>query len=997
MSLAFDRDCALDGNHLKFFRGSAQSYNLEPQQVLTVRTEVLGGRLTAFVESLDLAQPFRTHVVGGHLDPVEDDGSGSVIEEWQHVAVKVELRVDGVSDPVKTWWTPQGWFEEDEVQLDRTYDTGAFPDDPQARRLVWTLRVVKTSNRRVRCQAGLSGAYARYPLETSHIAQRLVNHATKVVLEALTIRGRILGQDLVLEVGAELLNYISDVEGAPLGTIVIPLDINKLPESAFGHGKLYSVDVKVRSGATLLDAVEERWNALNASFPDAIFGAIAWRDEWRSTVRPDAVTVHMQVVFADIQFNWMGIDLAEIADLTTDIYIAFTPDLRSAHTLVLSPSKFTGGLAEVAKFYGIIEEMGQYLEENLPPKIDHHAPQIGRYLAEVLLRLAVGQRVFYSASCDGLNVSVRHTLDPDLVVRKRWDDSIRPPGGMGLGRAVAIGPSATAVEIPDPVKPARRSTKARSSIPPEFVIHNSEKLERLDQIKTIVVLMMENRSFDHMLGYLRNARGSQYEGLRGNEANPPPPPVSGSQLQVRRATDEPLLDPHTSGHPRTQMMISPYHGHRHVKVQVNDGRMDGFVKDLATKPGAYPELAMVYYTDDQLHSYDAIAAQFCVADHWFAAHPGPTWPNRWATISGTTPQLENFDIDDPQFGFMSRLTIFELLQAARIDWRYFEHDVSVLRMFNAYRTNDRSLAPYDPPLPERLRKEPWETWSDDFHAVVARGDLPPVVFIDPNFVDVPPISTASDDLAPANLSSGQALVADIYNTLTQGPQWPQTLFVITYDEHGGFFDHVPPPGTPPAPPPPEFGGTIPRIHPDGPNFLGVRVPALIVTPWVSAGSVCNTVFDHTSIIKTILVRHRDRVPEEWFTMFGPRVNLANHVGAAFDLASPRTDPRARSAATSRPDGRVIRRPRCQPGMARRGGGRRTPRTAIGRTSEPPSAARWFPSPGRRGRPCLGQQHDSRPPGTNTRGPHPGTQLQLVLAPNLQANSCQHTHCFSRSL
>lgn len=96
-----------------------------------------------------------------------------------------------------------------------------------------------------------------------------------------------------------------------------------------------------------------------------------------------------------------------------------------------------------------------------------------------------------------------------------------------------------------------------------------------------------------------------------------------------------------------------------------------------------------------------------------------------------------------------------------------------------------------------------------------------------------------------------------------------------------------PPGTPPAPPPPEFGGTIPRIHPDGPDFLGVRVPALIVTPWVSAGSVCNTVFDHTSIIKTILVCHRDRVPEEWFTMFG--VNLANHVGAAFDLASPRTD------------------------------------------------------------------------------------------------------------
>jgi phospholipase C len=891
MSLASDRDCVFDGDHLNFFKGSAQSYDLTPQQVLTVQTPVLGGRLTAFVESLDLAQPSRRRVLGGHLGQEDDDGPGSVIEEWQHVPVKVELWTEGVSDPVKTWWTPSGWFEEEEVNLDRTYDTGPFPEDPRARPPVWTLRVANTSNRRVRCQAGLSGVYARYPLETSHVGQRLVNHATKVVLEALTIRGSIRDQVLVLDFGEELLQYISNVEGAPLGTIAIPLDIDALPESAVGRGRLYSVDVKVRSGATLLDAVDERWKALTASLDneDEIADANEWRAQWRSAVRPDAVTVHMQVVFADIQFTWATIDLAEIADLSTDIYIAFTPDLTSARTLVLSPSEFTGGLAEVAEFLGIIA-LGPKLEEELPQKINAHGWQIGRYLAEVLVRFAAGKRVFYSASCDGLNVSVRHTIDPDLVVRKRWDDSISPPGGMGSGRAIAIGPSAAAAEIPDPVNPARRPARARSSIPAEFAIHDPDTLERLDQIETIVVLMMENRSFDHMLGYLRNARGSQYEGLRGNEWNPPPPPVSGPQLQVRRAADEPLLDPHTSGHPRTQMMISPYHGHDHVKIQVNDGRMDGFVKDLATRPSAYPELAMVYYTDDELRSYDAIAAQFCVADHWFAAHPGPTFPNRWATISGTTPDVKNFDVDDPQLGFMNRLTIFEFLQAARIDWRYFEHDVSILRMFNAYRTNDRSVAPYDPPPPERLRKEQWETWDDDFHAVVARGKLPPVVFIDPNFVDVPPISTASDDLAPANLSSGQALVADIYNTLTQGPQWSQTLFVITYDEHGGFFDHVPPPGTPRTPPPPEFGGTIPKIHSDSPDFLGVRVPALIITPWVSAGSVCKTVFDHTSIIKTILTRHRDRVPEEWFTKFGPRVNVANHIGAAFDLASPRTDP-----------------------------------------------------------------------------------------------------------
>jgi phospholipase C len=174
-------------------------------------------------------------------------------------------------------------------------------------------------------------------------------------------------------------------------------------------------------------------------------------------------------------------------------------------------------------------------------------------------------------------------------------------------------------------------------------------------------------------------------------------------------------------------------------------------------------------------------------------------------------------------------------------------------------------------------------------AVAERGELPPVVFIDPNFVDVPPVSTACDDLAPANLLRGQDFIATVYNMLTASPQWERMLFVITYDEHGGFFDHVPPPGTPQTPPPPEFGGAVPRIHPEGPQHLGVRVPALIISPWVSSGSVCKTVFDHTSILKTILVRHRARIAENFFTQFGPRVNKANHLGVALDLDTPRSD------------------------------------------------------------------------------------------------------------
>ena len=132
----------------------------------------------------------------------------------------------------------------------------------------------------------------------------------------------------------------------------------------------------------------------------------------------------------------------------------------------------------------------------------------------------------------------------------------------------------------------------------------------------------------------------------------------------------------------TQITVPPEHGFDHVRAQVNNGSMDGFARDLATKAFNQYELAMVYYTAAELPVYDWLAANYCVADHWFAAHAGSTWPNRWATVSGTTPVLDNFSIDDPRLGFMNEATIFDALRAEQIPFTYFEHNVSVLRMFN---------------------------------------------------------------------------------------------------------------------------------------------------------------------------------------------------------------------------------------------------------------------------------------------------------------------------
>jgi phospholipase C len=155
-----------------------------------------------------------------------------------------------------------------------------------------------------------------------------------------------------------------------------------------------------------------------------------------------------------------------------------------------------------------------------------------------------------------------------------------------------------------------------------------------------------------------------------------------------------------------------------------------------------------------------------------------------------------------------------------------------------------------------------------------------VVFVEPRFTGVPPLEQASDDHPPADLAVGQQFIARVYNALARSPQWQRTLLVITYDEHGGFFDHVPPPGTQMGPP--EWLNKVPRIHPQGADHMGPRVPTFVISPFVNPGSVSHAVFDHTSIIKTILVRHRARFYADQFGAFGPRVMMINHLGAALD-------------------------------------------------------------------------------------------------------------------
>jgi phospholipase C len=153
------------------------------------------------------------------------------------------------------------------------------------------------------------------------------------------------------------------------------------------------------------------------------------------------------------------------------------------------------------------------------------------------------------------------------------------------------------------------------------------------------------------------------------------------------------------------------------------------------------------------------------------------------------------------------------------------------------------------------------------------GKLPAVSWIDPNFIDVSFIGPdgSNDDHPPSDVKAGQELVLKTYTALVNSPNWQKTMLVVTYDEHGGFFDHVLPPA----------------CHDDKPAFrqYGVRVPALVVSPFTERTSVSNVVYDHTSIIKTILLRFcakNGQIPD-----MGARVNSANHLGATLSLDTPR--------------------------------------------------------------------------------------------------------------
>jgi phospholipase C len=282
---------------------------------------------------------------------------------------------------------------------------------------------------------------------------------------------------------------------------------------------------------------------------------------------------------------------------------------------------------------------------------------------------------------------------------------------------------------------------------------------------------------------------------------------------------------------------------------------------------------MGYHTAAHVPTYDFLAREFMVCDRWFAAIPTDTWPNRLYLLTGgagtlrTTPTDASVTANPPGF---SMKTIFEVLQARSVDWKVFFSDLPFSLIF-------KQLA-QDATYTARMRV------VSEFLDGAKTGDLPAVSWIDPNFSDVPDgEANANDDTPPGDITPGQAFVGQIYNALAASPAWSKTLLVVLYDEHGGFYDHVTPPGTPASAGLPPASGGPPDDDPTMARY-GVRVPAFIISPWVAPQSVSSVIHDHTSLLRTILLRF---CADGGVPSMGARTDHANELSPLLSGTSPR--------------------------------------------------------------------------------------------------------------
>jgi len=343
-------------------------------------------------------------------------------------------------------------------------------------------------------------------------------------------------------------------------------------------------------------------------------------------------------------------------------------------------------------------------------------------------------------------------------------------------------------------------------------------------IQHIVVLMMENRSFDHFLGWMPSVN----------------PDVDGKQAGLT------YLDRYRVRHRTHHLDIfascgfqDPDHSYEGGRIEYNDGRCNGWLR-----AGTNDTLSIGYYERDDLAFLGQAATDWTTFDRYFSPIMAETYPNRFYLHCAQTDRLHNDDV--PLSTPFTLPSIWDRLKAKGVSGTYYFSDLPFAALLGKHAPKIRTFA--------------------DFLAHAAAGTLPHVSFVDPQFLNEKS-GLSNDDHPHADIRAGEALMNQVYDAVRTSPSWPSTVLVISYDEWGGFFDHVPP-------------GHAPDVRKKT-SLRGFRVPTVVISPFARRGFVSHRTFDHTSILKMIEWRWR-------LEPLTPRDKHANNLASVLDFSNPVT-------------------------------------------------------------------------------------------------------------
>jgi phospholipase C len=376
-------------------------------------------------------------------------------------------------------------------------------------------------------------------------------------------------------------------------------------------------------------------------------------------------------------------------------------------------------------------------------------------------------------------------------------------------------------------------------------------------IKHLVVLMLENRSFDHMFGFLKSD-DYPIDGLNGDEFNLD---ANGTKIFVTRdARFSGDYDPDV-GHHFPDAMTQLF-GNTSGAGTLD---MGGFIKSYAAIPGSslsQSHNVMKCFSPEKIPIITTLAQEYAICDAWFSSIPGPTLPNRSYAHAATS--MGRLDMNP--IWFNEAKTIYELLAESGVSSKIYFHDATVAMTFKNFVHNQKFFGTFE-----------------DFLDACEQDKLPAYSFIEPRYnADDANNFAASDQHPDHDVAEGETLIHDVYNAIRNKPSvWNSTVLALVYDEHGGLYDHVPPPQD--APNPDGINSTNP---PFDFKTLGVRVPAVIISPWIDP-TIDSTRYDHSSIIATA---RKLFLGDQWQSKFlTSRDKAANTFDHNLDRDTPRTD------------------------------------------------------------------------------------------------------------